>query len=63
MMDLNGDGVLSHGEIKEGILKNCVDATEEMIHVIISDADTNEDGKVSYTGKEGKLLSNGPSLI
>ena len=50
MMDLNGDGFLSHCEIKECILKNCVDATEDMVDTIISDADTNDDGRVSYTG-------------
>ena len=55
-MDLNKDGLLSHFEIKECLLQNCIDATEHMITAIIEDADTNEDGKVSYSGKERNHL-------
>jgi len=48
-MDLNKNGLLSQFEIKECMRKNCMDATEHMINAIIKDADTNEDGQISYT--------------
>ena len=50
MLDLDGDGFLSRDEIKECIEMNCMDSTEEMVNSLIDDADTNEDGQVSYTG-------------
>ena len=50
MMDLDNDGYLSREEIKECILVTCRDTPEAMIFSLIEDADTNEDGHVSYTG-------------
>ncbi|XP_065061476.1 calmodulin-like protein 5 isoform X2 [Rhopilema esculentum] len=49
MMDLDNDGYLSREEIKECILATCRDTPEAMIFSLIEDADTNEDGHISYT--------------
>ena len=52
MMDLDGNGYLSRNEVKQCIMVNCNDTPEEIINNLIDDADMNEDGQISYTGKE-----------
>ena len=60
MMDLDGNGYLSRNEVKQCIMVNCNDTPEEIINNLIDDADMNEDGQISYTGKEKTHLQHTP---
>ena len=48
--DLNGDGYIVHSELFEVMSKIDPTVTKREIEGMITDADTNEDGRVSYEG-------------
>ena len=48
--DLNGDGYIVESELYEVMSKIEPTVTKTEIEGMISDADTNEDGRVSYEG-------------
>ena len=52
MMDENGDGFLSKEEIKNGLIKCGEPITNETVDEFLRAADKNNDGKISYEGKD-----------
>ena len=58
--DKDGDGFVTHQELKDFATKRRLSITEREIEEMIKDADTNEDGKVSY--EEFKAVMNNMAI-
>ena len=54
--DKDGDGFVTHQELKDFETKRRLSITDKEIEEMIKDADTNEDGKVSF--EEYKAMMN-----
>jgi Ca2+-binding EF-hand superfamily protein len=54
-IDADGSGYITSDEVVVGFGKMGVSLTLDEAKAIVKDADTNQDGKISYDGKEGIL--------
>lgn len=59
IFDKNGDGYLSHAELKEALHKMGEEFTDEEIEYLIREADLDHDGEVNY--KEFKRVMADPN--
>ena len=58
IFDKNGDGYLSHGEVKDAMIKLGEDFTDSEIEDLIRAADLDQDGEVNY--REFKRMLSDP---
>ena len=58
--DKDGDGFVTHQELKDFAMKRRLSITDREIEEMIKDADTNEDGKVSF--EEYKAMMNNMAI-
>ena len=56
-MDNNGDGFLTHDEVKEAMKKCKQPMSDKAIREMIEAADEDNDGKVNYSGKASFLVT------
>ena len=58
--DKDGDGFVTHQELKDFAMKRGLSITDREIEEMIKDADANEDGKVSF--EEYKAMMNNMAI-
>ena len=58
IFDKNGDGYLSHGEVKDAMLKLEENFTDEEVENLIRSADLDQDGEINY--REFKRMLSDP---